>query len=121
MSDNILRISSTSLTPDILIDYDDKFVSIIGKSVPDDAYDFYLDIIQKIKNIKDLIIEIYFEYLNSASLRFLTFALNYELNIDKVIWKYEKNDIDIEEKGKLIKDIMNKEHPDIDFQVVEVS
>jgi hypothetical protein len=120
MSDNTLRISSSNLTPEILIDYDDKFVSIVGKSVPEDAYDFYFTITQKLKNIKNLELDIYFEYLNSASLRFITFALSSELDIDKVTWKYEKDDVDIEEKGKLIKDIMNKEHPDVDFQVVEV-
>lgn len=120
MSENILRISPTNFTPDIIIDYDEKHMSMVGKSIPEDAYDFYFTITQKLKSVSDLTLEVQFEYLNSASLRFLTFAISSELSLKKVIWKYSEGDVDIEEKGRLIKDIMNKEHPNVDFQVVEV-
>jgi len=117
MSENVLRISSTNFTPDIYIDYDEKFAKFVGKSIPDDAYDFYFTVTQKLKNVCDLSLEIDFEYLNSASLRFLIFAISSELNLKSVVWYHEDGDSDIEEKGRLIKDIMNKEHPDV---IVEI-
>jgi len=119
MSENVLRISPTNLTPDIIIDYDEKTASFVGKSIPEDAYDFYFNITQKLKSVSDLTMVIHFEYLNSASLRFLTFTISSELNLKKVVWKYDEGDVDIEEKGRLIKDIMNKEHPTVEFEVVE--
>jgi len=120
MSENILRISPTNSTPDIIIDYDEKMATFVGKSVPEDAYDFYFSVTQKLKNISDLTIETHFEYLNSASLRFLTFTITSELNLKRVVWKYDEGDVDIEEKGRLIKDIMNKEHPLVEFEVTEL-
>jgi len=120
MSENILIIKSTNITPEISVDYDEKYAKFEGKSIPEDAYDFYFNITQKLKNVSDLTLEIYFEYLNSASLRFITFSISSELNLKKVIWKYDKDDSDIEEKGRLIKDIMNKENPNVEFDVIEI-
>ena len=121
MNENIFRIESTNFTPDIVIDYDNQHAKLVGRSIPEDAYDFYFTVTQKLKNVSDLTIELEFEYLNSASLRFLTFAITSELNLKKVVWYYVKDDVDIEEKGRLIKDIMNKEHPDVEFEMVELS
>ena len=117
MSENTLRISPTNFTPDIFVDYDECYAKFVGKSIPQDAYDFYFTITQKLKNISGLVLEIDLEYLNSASLRFLTFAISSELNLKQVVWYYDDGDIDIEEKGKLIKDIMNKEQPKVKFEL----
>ena len=117
MSENTLRISSTNMTPEVFIDYDEKYAKIVGRSIPEDAYDFYYIITQKLKSVSDLVLEVELEFLNSASMRFLTFAITSELNLKKVTWYYIEGDEDIEESGRLIKDIMNKENPDIDFEV----
>jgi len=85
MSENVLRISPTNFTPNIYIDYDEKFAKFVGKSIPEDAYDFYFIITQKLKSVSDLSLELDFEYLNSASLRFLTFAISSEFNLKSVI------------------------------------
>jgi len=120
MSENIFRIAPTSFTPEITINYDTNSAKLIGRSIPQDAYDFYFIVTQKLKNVSDLTLEIEFEYLNSASLRFLSYAISSELNLKSVIWYYQIDDVDIEEKGRLIKDIMNKEHPEVDFRVVSL-
>jgi radical SAM superfamily enzyme YgiQ (UPF0313 family) len=117
MSENVLRISSTSLTPDVFVDYDEKHAKIVGRSVPEDSYDFYFTITQKLKSVSDLTLELDFEYINSGSLRYITFAITSELNLKKVVWYYIEGDVDIEEKGRLIKDIMNKEHPEVEYIV----
>lgn len=117
MSENILRISPTNTTPEIFVDYDERYAKIVGRSVPEDSYDFYFTITQKLKSVSDLFIELDFEYINSGSLRFLTFAITSELNLKKVVWYYQDGDVDIEEKGRLIKDIMNKEHPEVEYIV----
>lgn len=119
MNEKIITISSTSFTPEIIINYDKKRVSLIGKSIPQDAYGFYLAVTNKLSNIPELTLEVDFEYINSASLRFLTLAISTELELKKVIWYYEKDDVDIEEKGKLIKEITLKEQPEVIFEVVE--
>jgi hypothetical protein len=121
MNNNIIRISPTNFTPEIIIDYDNHFVKFKGKSIPEDAYEFYYTITQKIKNITNLTLEVEFEYLNSASLRFLTFAINSELKLKKVIWYYNEEDFDIEEKGNLIKEIMNEQQPKVEFNVIKKS
>ncbi len=117
MSENILKISSTVNTPEIFIDYDEKYAKFVGRSIPEDAYDFYFIITQKLKSVSDLTLDVDLEFLNSASLRFITYAITTELNLKMVTWYYLENDEDIKEKGKLIKDIMNKEHPTIIFDV----
>jgi len=117
MSENTLTISSTNMTPEIFIDYDEKYAKFVGRSIPEDAYDFYHIITQKLKSVSDLVLDIELEYLNSASLRFLTFSITSELNLKEVTWYYVEGDVDIEEKGRLIKDIMNKENPQVVFEV----
>lgn len=119
MNENTFRISATNFTPDIFVNYDECSAKFVGRSIPEDAYSFYFTITQKLKCIKDLTLEIDFEYLNSASLRFVTFAITAELNLKKVVWYYNEGDSDIEEKGKLIKDIVNREMPEVEFNVIE--
>lgn len=121
MKENTVKIASTNFTPSIIIDYNKNYVKMEGRSIPEDAYDFYFIITQKLKSISDLTLEVDFEYMNSGSLRFLTIAIVSELNIKKVIWHHVKDDEDIEEKGKLIKEIMNKEQPKVEFILIEKS
>ena len=120
MNENIFRIAPTNFTPEVIINYDTKSAKLIGRSIPQDAYEFYFIVTQKLKNVSDLFLEIQFEYLNSASLRFLSYTITSELNLKGVIWYYQIDDVDIEEKGRLIKDIMNKEHPEVDYKVVSL-
>jgi hypothetical protein len=118
MNENIFRIESTNFTPDIIIDYNNKNAKLVGRSIPEDAYDFYFTVTQKLKNVSDLTLEIDLEYMNSASLRFLSFAISSELSLKCVKWYYLKGDV--EEKGRLIKDIMNKEHPEVEYEMIEL-
>jgi len=120
MNENIFKIESTNFTPNVEINYDEKYARIDGRSIPEDAYDFYFVITQKLKNVSDLVLDIELEYLNSASLRFINFAITSELNLKCVNWYYVKDDVDIEEKGRLIKDVMNKENPEVAFEMIEL-
>jgi hypothetical protein len=120
MEEKEFKIESTNFTPKVEIDYEEKIAKISGRSIPEDAYDFYFLVTQKLKNVSELTLEVDLEFLNSASLRFMSYSITSELNLKCVKWYYLKDDVDIEEKGRLIKDIMNKEHPDVDFQVLEM-
>ena len=119
MSKDIVRIIPTQTTPSIIIDYGVSYAKISGKSIPEDAYDFYHTVTQKLISIPELELDIDFEYLNSASLRYMTFLVTSELNLKKVIWYYEEDDTDMCDKALMIKDIINKEKPGISFQVIE--
>tara|TARA_R110002072_G_scaffold239338_6_gene397324 strand:- start:1017 stop:1388 length:372 start_codon:yes stop_codon:yes gene_type:complete len=99
-------------TPEIDFNPESGKMIIRGKSYPGDAIDFYLPLINWVKEYvktkppkTELICEI--EYLNSASQKqlvelFVAFKPLTEKNSLLVIWKYEEGDDDILTVGELI-------------------
>lgn len=115
---NRIIIKQTNFTPKVDIDYDKNHIIFSGKCIPENAHDFFESIFSKLKNTKELILDIDLEYINSASLRILTFAVSSELSLSQVNWFFEEDDIDIEEKGKMIEDIVINNNEDVKFNFI---
>lgn len=106
-----LRIQATIKTPEILFDPTNQVFEIKGKSVPDDAEDFYNDVLiwfdDYVANPNETtILKIDLEYFNISSskrLLFLLYKLNELKSKDKdvrVQWLYNENDEDMFEVGQ---------------------
>jgi len=111
-----LRIQSTVKTPEILFDPSNKVFEIKGKSIPDNAEEFYSDVLDWFDDyvanpIDDTVLKIDLEYFNISSskrLLFLLYKLNeYKLNElndmnngVKVQWLYNEMDEDMFEVGQ---------------------
>lgn len=106
-----LRIQATVKTPEILFDPTNEVFEIKGKSIPDDAEEFYNDILywfdDYVANPNDkTVLKIDLEYFNISSSKRLLFLL-YKLNELKskekdvrVVWLYNENDEDMFEVGQ---------------------
>jgi len=106
-----LRIQATVKTPEVLFDPANEVFEIKGKSVPDDAEEFYHDILEWVEDYvsnpkEKTIIKIDLEYFNISSSKrilFLFYKLN-ELkekgNDIKIIWYYNEDDEDMFEVGQ---------------------
>ncbi len=106
-----LRIHSTLKTPDILFDPSKGIFDIKGKSVPDDAENFYKPILDWFDDYlvdpnEETIMTIDLEYFNISSSKRLLFLL-YKLNEltskrknVRIRWKYNEEDEDMFEVGQ---------------------
>lgn len=103
-----LEIEATKYTPEILMDIDTGFISISGKSYPENTFDFYESVMKWIseyfdgKAKKETIINLEIIYFNSSSskLFFDFFDLIEEVGGDNKIeinWIYdEENEFALE-------------------------
>lgn len=118
-----LHIAATDETPEVLLTVDGEECSILGKSLPENAFDFYEPVLQWIrlyseKIEKPLRLNIKFDYFNSSSGRYL-FELLHTLEKSKykenyrVIWITDKDDELMFEKGLELKSLC-----DIAFDLV---
>lgn len=119
MDNNQIIIQKTNTTPEIIVNYNKKNISIRGKSIPEDAYEFYNILLEQIKDDIEYTLDIYCEFLNSASLKIITFVITTKFKLKEVNWYYDIDDVDIEEKGSIIKEISTKENPDVIFNLIE--
>jgi hypothetical protein len=106
-----LRIQSTPKTPEVLFDAQNEIFEIKGKSIPDDAEEFYTSVLQWFDDYvanpnQTTILKIDLEYFNISSSKRLLFLL-YKLNEMKVreldvrvIWRYNEADEDMYEVGQ---------------------
>lgn len=106
-----LRIPSSVKTPEILFDPSNKVFEIKGKSIPDNAEEFYNEILNWFDDyvanpLDETVLKIDLEYFNISSSKRLLFLL-YKLNeiVDsekevKVQWYYNENDEDMFEVGQ---------------------
>lgn len=108
-----LEIERTEKTPEIKGDVAEGTFSIMGKSLPVNAREFYgpvLDWLSKFYDSpsKNIEINIDLEYYNTSSSGILYKILEKfkEMESDrlvKVYWHYEEDDIEMEEEGQEIK------------------
>lgn len=120
-----LIIQATEDTPEVVFDSINNNFKISKISVPEDAYEFYLPIIQWIKKYADnpselVVIEFDLEYVNSASAKQLIQLLLALEDLSKVTkvsvkWYYESIDEDMQLLGKRFKNLA-----DIDFNFIEI-
>lgn len=106
-----LRIQATIKTPEILFDPTNQVFEIKGKSVPDDAEEFYMEALQWFDDYvanpnEETVLKIDLEYFNISSskrLLFLLYKLNELKSKDKnvrVHWYYNEQDEDMFEVGQ---------------------
>ncbi|MCB9225445.1 MAG: DUF1987 domain-containing protein [Crocinitomicaceae bacterium] len=106
-----LRIQATVKTPEVLFDPSNNVFEIKGKSIPDNAEDFYTDILYWFDDYvanpnEETVLKIDLEYFNISSskrLLFLLYKLNELADTEKkvkVLWYYNEADEDMFEVGQ---------------------
>lgn len=117
-----LHISPTEETPEVFLSPDGKPSFIAGRSLPENAHEFYHPVLQWIRehsrNEKtSLQLELKFDYFNSSSGRFLFEILSVLENSGNrsnysIIWAVESDDDLMLEKGEELKSLI-----DLSFQI----
>jgi len=119
-------IHATEDTPEIVFDSDNDIYKISKISVPEDAYEFYLPVIQWVKRFSEtpvgarVVVEFDLEYVNSASAKQLIQLLLALEDLNKVTsvlvkWYYESIDEDMQLLGKRFKNLA-----DLEFEFIEI-
>ena len=107
----VLCIESTEITPKVILDKDKGIFEMQGKSLPENAKKFYLPIIEWFSLYLDCpndktVLLIDFDYFNTASSKMIIIVLSKIRDLQnngkqvKVIWKYPKLDLELEEAGE---------------------
>jgi hypothetical protein len=106
-----LYIQNTALTPEINFSPEDGLFSIRGKSIPDDAEEFYQPVLEWMEDYSkgsfaNIHLTIELEFFNISSSKRILFLM-YKLNdlVDKginvkITWSYKENDDDMFEVGQ---------------------
>lgn len=111
---NVLKIEATKITPEILLDKENKKFYIKGRSFPENTFEFYQPILNWLqKYSEDPLEETYFEfdldYYNSSSTRIIykIFLLLEKIQEKgkkvRCIWYVSKNDILGKERAEELK------------------
>lgn len=111
-----LKLKGTKDTPQVVFDASKNKFSLSGRSLPEDAVEFYQPIIEWLESyVKDpnpsTEFRIELEYFNSSSLKQIVLLLGILEEIIKtgkeikVIWCYNENDDLMEEKGNDFKNM----------------
>ena len=114
----MLIIEPKSDTPGVIIDPHNNKFEIYGKSLPEDANEFFNPILielleYKKKPNKETLFTINLEYYNSASVRQIINILTIFEDIHasdkdvKVVWLYEDNDEIMRDNGEEFQDTVN--------------
>ena len=122
----VIQISAQEDTPEIHLNYEEGIFQIKGKSLPEDAAEFYGPIFEwfrdYIENPKDeTILDIHLEYVNSSSVKrvfsILVMLEEIEPYKNKILvrWAYNKGDDLMKEKGEEF-----QEYLDVPFELIEV-
>lgn len=112
---NIITISRTIKTPEIVIDYGRSTMFISGISIPENAYAFFEPILEELKKYKQvkskIVFDVYLEYFNSGSSRCLLGlfleASKYEGDFKEasVNWLVEHGDDELKQAGEVFEQI----------------
>lgn len=118
-----LYIAETDETPEVRLALDSSLSVIRGRSLPENAFDFYQPVLEWVKEYAltvdvPLSLELHFDYFNSSSGRYL-FEILHVLEQSKykelyrIIWISEKEDDLMIEKGEEFKSLS-----DLSFEMV---
>lgn len=104
-----LHLEATNETPEVQLDVE-GVCYIKGRSLPENAYEFYEPILNWIKtmvnsNVKSFSLEVQLEYFNSSSGRFIYEIIHYldvspNKNGYSIVWRYEVGDDLMLERGQ---------------------
>ncbi len=102
-------IDHTDDTPEVILDYDKGIFSLSGRSLPENAVDFYLPILEWMnalgeQSLNDITFDFKLDYFNTSSAKQLTklLLILQKIALDKnvqVNWHYFEDDTDIMQSG----------------------
>lgn len=121
-----MSIPGTESTPEIICDFENASISFSGRSIPENANEFYAPLVNWIKeyqnsNNQELSLTFFLDYINSISYKMIFEVLILAEGIKKsgksvnVLWKYEEDDDEILDEGSHFASKL-----DIDFAFEEV-
>jgi hypothetical protein len=124
-----LKIEGTKKTPNINFDSSSGVLSIMGRSVPEDTYEFFQPIMQWIDTYSltpgnETLVKIQLDYFNTSSSKFLLELLKKIKSIQtkntganvKIEWCYDDGDEEMKESGHDFMDLLN-----INFEFICIS
>ncbi len=123
MSDNLFQMEAQEDTPYIKLETkgEKNFVFISGVSMPENAFEFYSPLFNKIndffKSPSNVTLEIHLDYMNSMSNKLLFKLISdfhQKINEFNLVWKYAMNDDLMLAKGKEIQSIF----PDLKIELI---
>lgn len=104
---NKLEIAGTEDTPKVILDQSESKFEISGRSLPEDAAEFFSSILNWLKEYSAApnpvtAMEIKLEYFNTASSKLILDVLTRCEKIPgaKVVWYYHEDDEDMQEAGE---------------------
>lgn len=119
-----LFIEHTEDTPKIEFNIDENVFKIEGRSLPENASDFYISVIDwlaeynKSPRNKSLVFDFRIDYFNTSSAKEITKILlilqdvNRQVKV-KIRWFYFKEDIDLKKSGELFNRLIK-----LDFEII---
>ena len=114
MNDKKLIIPKTNQTPEVEFDMESKHMSMKGKIIPENPFDFFdhfnLTFDKYIKaNPDNLVINMQLDYFNTVSSKLLSKFFQKAVSNSRPVlnWYYEKNDIELKEAGEDYAQIIN--------------
>jgi hypothetical protein len=124
---NTLSIKETHHSPKILCDYEKGLIEIMGKSLPDEAHEFYEPIIQWVESYSKnpqlkTIANIHLVYFNTSSSKMILeffkklASINKENYTVEINWNYLKDEEDMLEAGQDYESIVK-----IPFNFIELA
>lgn len=121
-----LTIEGTPKTPTINFDYEQGFLEIKGRSIPENSIEFYKPLVEWLDNYalkakSNTIVNIQLEYFNTSSSKCILDvfkkleAIHKTGNQITVNWYYEQDDEDMLEAGEDYQAIIN-----VPFKMIEI-
>ncbi len=109
---DFLKIEGTDTTPTITCNGKENTVEVLGRSIPENASEFYAPFVDWLENYKDsdkekLHLTFFLDYINSISYKMIFEVLLITQKMVEngksisVLWKYEEGDEEILEEGKI--------------------
>lgn len=105
------QIEETDLTPNVILNYEESTIQIVGKSIMPNPADFYTSLIEKIEDFiyaseNPILIDLQFEFFNISSSKEIVKMLHkcgeyFEDNKDITVhWNFNQFDEHMEDLGK---------------------
>ena len=125
MSLKDLKIEATESTPYISCKGNEGVIEFKGRSIPENATSFYTPVIDWLEEYgktpgNQTMLEFYMEYINSISQKIILDILYRVEDLKKqngnqvnVVWRYEKDDEEMEDEGRLFASKV-----DLDFEMI---
>lgn len=114
----LLILEGTNITPDISFDAETGKLSLKGRSIPENALEFYQPIFEWLDNYLEApksktVVHVQFDYFNTSSSKCILDVLKRIDKVDEaghdvlVKWYYDENDEDMMEAGEDYSALLN--------------